>query len=215
MFFENEFNQKVQNHGFLHEGWTPGFGSIFSWLAMDKNGKLSLMINNCWGDIPKIILAKQNVEEILGELNDFLNEESNIYNSYPKNKEGDFILDFFSSLYTQRDGNSRETLVKYLQRDLLERKNISDANVVVNKGIFIYEAVEGNAEGEDYPIGYEGTTVMGDYYRHLMPTIYATIDDFPKELWHGIAVSKTLDFTKDRLIFSKDINKHFIDFVRV
>lgn len=185
----------------LNISWVPEFGYVINWLAMDKNGRLALMINNCWGDIPKVILAKENIKEVLYNINDFLNEESDIYSFYPRNKEGEFILDFYSSLYERN--NNRNTLISYLKKDLLIRKNLSDVNIVVNKGIFIYQAIEGNKEGDDYPVGYEGETKMGDYYRYLIPTIYGTIEDFPKELWYGIAVSQTLDFTKDKLIFNE------------
>lgn len=75
--------------------------------------------------------------------------------------------------------------------------------------MFIFEGVEGYSEGDDYPVGYDGKTNMGDYFRHLMPTIFATIEDFPRELWKGIAVSKTLDFAKDQVIFNQDISLHF------
>lgn len=192
----------------LNLDWKPEFGHIVIWTAMDKNGKLALMINNCWGYVPKIILSKANINEILYDINDFLNEESDSYGFYPKNKEGDFILDLYSSLHMKNNSN-RNTLISYLKRDLIERKNLNEINIVVNKGLFIYEAIEGNKEGDDYPVGYEGKTTMGDYYRYLMPTVYATIEDFPKELRQGIAVSHTLDFSKDRLIFNHDIDKHF------
>lgn len=195
----------------LNVDWVPEFGFIVIWLAMDKNGKLALMVNNCWGDVPKVILVQNDIKQILYQINDFLNEESDTYNFYPKDKEGDFILDFYSSLYMKN--NDHNSLISDLRKDLLDRKNLSDVNIVVNKGIFIYQAVEGNQEGDDYPVGYEGETKMGDYYRYLLPTIYATIDDFPRELWNGVALSKTLDFTKDRVVFNNDINQHFTNVV--
>ena len=50
---------------------------------------------------------------------------------------------------------------------------------------------------------------MGDYFRYLMPTIYASIEDFPEELRHGIAISDTIDFTKDRLLDNDKISEYF------
>ena len=79
----------------------------------------------------------------------------------------------------------------------------------IYKGFFIYQGIEGSYEGEDYPIGYEGKTKMGDYFRYLMPTIYASIEDFPEELRHGIATSDTVDFTTDRLLDNDKINEYF------
>lgn len=193
---------------FLHESWMPGFGSIFSWFAMDKNGKIAMFINYGFGDIPKSLLKQRDVDEVVSNLTNYIWEEEEYgnYNNYPKNKEGQTLLDLYLSHPTLKDREEKEILINSLnQQDI----RLMDENLPARKGIFIYQAIEEDIEIKDYPIGYEGTTVMGDYYRHLMPTIYATIDDFPKELWHGIAVSKTLDFTKDRLIFSKDINKHF------
>lgn len=83
------------------------------------------------------------------------------------------------------------------------------ANFAKNKGVFIYYAVEGSYPGNDYPVGYEGDTEMGDYYRYLVPTIYGGIEDFPQELREGFAIADSLDFTVDRLIANKDINEHF------
>ena len=85
----------------------------------------------------------------------------------------------------------------------------SEANIVINKGFFEYFAVEGSYEGEDYPIGFDEETKMGDYYRYLVPSAYAPISDFPKDFHHIIAVSTNLDFTIDRLISNDEINKYF------
>ncbi|MEY2344458.1 hypothetical protein I3679_011655 [Proteus mirabilis] len=41
---------------------------------------------------------------------------------------------------------------------------------------------------------------MGDYFRFIVPTVYATIADIPEELRKYIVVSDSLDFTKDRLL---------------
>ncbi len=33
----------------LHSGWKPGFGIVYTWFGMDKNGKIGVFVNNCWG----------------------------------------------------------------------------------------------------------------------------------------------------------------------
>ncbi|MBC8653922.1 hypothetical protein GQR86_13775 [Providencia vermicola] len=58
-------------------------------------------------------------------------------------------------------------------------------------------------------MGYDGETKMGDYFRHLVPTIYATISDIPIPLRQYIVVSDTLDFTKDRLLDNDKISEYF------
>lgn len=98
----------------LNVDWVPEFGFIVIWLAMDKNGKLALMVNNCWGDVPKVILVQNDIKKILYQINDFLNEESDTYNFYPKDKEGDFILDFYSSLYMKN--NDRNSIISNLKK---------------------------------------------------------------------------------------------------
>lgn len=50
---------------------------------------------------------------------------------------------------------------------------------------------------------------MGDYFRYLIPTIYASIENFTKELRPAIAVSDTVDFTKDRLFDNDKISEYF------
>ncbi|MBJ2118105.1 hypothetical protein I6G31_04135 [Proteus penneri] len=50
---------------------------------------------------------------------------------------------------------------------------------------------------------------MGDYFRFIVPTIYATIEDIPEELRKYIVVSDSLDFTKDRLLDNNKISDYF------
>jgi hypothetical protein len=50
---------------------------------------------------------------------------------------------------------------------------------------------------------------MGDYFRFLMPTVYATINDIPESLRHIVAASDTIDFAHDRILFNKNINQYF------
>jgi hypothetical protein len=58
--------------GDLDINWKPEFGSIYTWFAMDKNGLLAVMVNNCWGDLPKVILGKDNASSILDLLTEYI-----------------------------------------------------------------------------------------------------------------------------------------------
>lgn len=192
----------------LDKNWKPEFGTIYTWFAMDKNGLIAVMINNCWGDIPKSILKIPEAESLLDDISEYIWEESEKYMSYPDNKDGEVILDLYSH-WRNKEGLNNKQIAERLKIDLVQSKNYSEANLSANKGYFVYHAIEGNQQGEDYPVGYEKSTKMGDYFRHLMPTAYGSISDFPKELWHGIAVSNTLDFTKDRVLDNNKINYYF------
>ncbi|MGY3352023.1 hypothetical protein [Serratia marcescens] len=190
----------------LHPGWKPGFGIIYTWFGMDKNGKIGVFVNNCWGGIPDVILNKDGAESILDAISEYVHEESDVFTSLPPDKNGDFVVDMFPAW----TGPKTKEKVKQLYKESLSKINpLSYANLPVNKGFYIYYAVEGSFPGEDYPVGYDGETEMGDYYRYLVPTVYGSIDDFPDELKSGIAVSDTIDFTVDRLIPNKRINQNF------
>lgn len=192
----------------IDENWKPMFGIVYTWFAMDKNGFIAVMVNNCWGDIPKSILKIPDAELLLDNISEYIWEESDKYISYPDNKGGRVIVDLYSH-WRNKDVINNKQIIKRLEIDLVQSKNYSEANLSVNKGYFVYHAIEGNQQGEDYPVGYEEDTKMGDYFRYLIPTIYATINDFPEELWRGIAVSNTLDFTKDRVLDNSKINEYF------
>ncbi|WP_201510448.1 hypothetical protein [Psychrobacter aquaticus] len=56
----------------LNKDWTPGFGTIYTWFAMDKNGRIAVMVNNCWGDLPQSVLNIPNAELLLDDLNDYI-----------------------------------------------------------------------------------------------------------------------------------------------
>lgn len=195
---------KIMNTSNSH--WEPGFGTIYTWFAMDKNGKIAVMVNNCWGWLPNSLLSMNNFENLLDELNEFKWEESEKYTTYPENKNGKTILDLYSSL-VYRDFKHREDIEYWVNRHLSGELN--EINMPSRKGFFIYHGIEGNVEGEDYPVGSTVKTKMGDYFRYLVPTIYASIYDFPEELRHGIAVSDTVDFTLDRVLDNDKINKYF------
>lgn len=192
----------------LNKDWKPEFGTIYTWFAMDKNGLIAVMVNNCWGDIPQSILKIPNAESLLDDISEYMWEESEKYISYPDNKEGKLIVDLYSHWRNKEELNNKQ-ITERLKIDLVQTKNYSEANLSVNKGYFVYHAIEGSQQGEDYPVGYEKDTKMGDYFRYLIPTVYASINDFPEELWCGIAISNTLDFTKDRVLYNSKINEYF------
>ncbi len=192
----------------LNANWTPEFGTIYTWFAMDKNGRIAVMVNNCWGDLPKSVLMIPNIESLLDDLNEYMWEESEKYSNYPDNKKGELTVDLYCQWLNKKAANNK-VMAEKLRVDLLERKNFSEANLSANKGYFVYYAVEGNSEGEDYPVGYVGDTKMGDYFRYLVPTVYASVEDFPTQIRHGIAVSEVLDFTRDRVFDNDRINTYF------
>lgn len=190
----------------LHPGWKPGFGTIYTWFGMDKNGKIGVFVNNCWGDLPSVLLEQGSAEYILDSLSEYVHEESEIYTITPPDKNGDFSVD----MYPAWTGPKTKEKVKQLYNEISgQKKPLSYGNLSMNKGFYVYFAVEGSFPGEDYPVGYDGNTEMGDYYRHLVPNVFGSIEDFPDELRAGIVVSKAIDFNIDRLIFNKNINKHF------
>ncbi|WP_391529713.1 hypothetical protein [Photorhabdus akhurstii] len=191
----------------LNESWEPGFGTIFTWFAMDKQGKIAVMVNNCWGWLPNALLRMSNFGNILTELNEYKWEESEKYTTYPDHKNGQTVLDLYSSLVHQ-DANCKGDVEKWVHL-AQQSEDLDEINLPARKGFFIYHGIEGSNPGQDVPVGYDGETKMGDYFRYLIPTIYATIEDFPEPLRKGIAVSYTLDFTKDRLLDNDKINEYF------
>lgn len=192
----------------LDLNWQPGFGSIFTWCAMDKYGRIAVMVNNCFGDLPKALLRIAAVESTLDRMNEYIWEESKEFCDYPMQKNGGFDLDLYSAC-RHRSYLCKKSIVDGLESELAKMGHYSETNLPVNKGLFVYHAIEGSYGGEDYPAGYDGNTVMGDYFRYLLPTVFASIEDFPEPLRRGIAVSDQLDFTVDRLLHNERINEYF------
>ncbi len=85
-------------------------------------------------------------------------------------------------------------------------KSVTENTIPAYKGIYVYHAVEGDRPGEDFPVGFDGESNMGDYFRFLSPTIVADIDDFPHELRKGIAKSEVIEFSNSKIIRSHDLN---------
>ncbi|WP_425335167.1 hypothetical protein [Pectobacterium aroidearum] len=192
----------------LNINWKPEFGTIFTWFAMDKHGKIAVMVNNCFGDLPKALLSIDNAELLLDQLNEFLWEESEHFTDYPENKCGQTVSDLYSGLRFSHMA-SREEFDQWLKERSGHEHKLGEYNVPSVKGFFVYHGIEGSYEGEDYLAGYDGETKMGDYFRFLIPTVYGSINDFPSELRHGIAVSDVADFTTDRLFDNDRVNDYF------
>lgn len=192
----------------LNINWKPEFGTIFTWFAMDKFGRIAVMVNNCFSDLPKNLLSINNVESLLDQLTDYMWEESEIFKPYPNNKCGRTILDLYSGLRFDYLPTRKDVEQLIQERSNHEQKPV-ECNLSSRKGFFVYHGIEGSTDGEDYPVGYDNETRMGDYFRYLMPTIYASIEDFPEEIRHGVVVSDTVDFTTDRLLDNDKISEYF------
>lgn len=192
----------------LNVDWKPEFGTIFTWFAMDKLGRIAVMVNNCFGNLPEKLLAIEEPELLLDRLNEYMWEESSLFVHYPESKKGNTILDLYSGL-RYRDTPIRKDVELWVRERSDYSKKLREYSLPSIKGFFVYHGIEGSYEGEDYLVDFEGKTKMGDYFRFLEPTIYASIEDFPEELRYGIAVSETVDFTTDRLFDNDKINEYF------
>lgn len=192
----------------LDENWKPSFGTIYTWFAMDRNGKIAVMVNNCWGDLPQSLLCSPKATSLLDSINEYIWEESAEFTQFPDDKNGELILDMYSAWRNHSDLN-RDNVIRRLKSKLLNLQNFNEINLSVNKGFFVFHGIEGNNPGEDYPVGYDKSVEMGDYFRYLIPSVFAGINDFPQALWPGIAVSDCIDFTHDRLLENTKISDYF------
>jgi len=165
------------------------------------------MVNNCFGDLPRILLGLDDVDSLLDSISEFVWEESPQVSVYPEEKKGSAEVDLFSAWRYR--GCSTDDVFADLQEDLFDRGVFSELNLPVNKGFYVYHGVEGDNPGVDYPVGYSGESEMGDYFRFLVPTKFAGIKEFPEFLRKGIVVSNEVDFSTDRLLRSSLINDYF------
>lgn len=193
--------------GCLNKDWRPGFGTIYTWFAMDRYGRIAVMVNNCFGDLPKVLLGLDGVDSLLDSISEFIWEESSQVSVYPEEKKGSAEVDLFSAWRYR--GAGADDVFADLQEDLFDRGVFSELNLPVNKGLYVYHGVEGDNPGVDYPVGYSGESEMGDYFRFLVPTKFADIKEFPGFLRKGIVVSNEVDFSSDRLLRSSLINDYF------
>lgn len=191
----------------MDRNWQPGFGTIYTWFAMDRYGRLAVMVNNCFGDLPQALLAAVCVDVLLDNMSEFLWEESSLVSVYPEKKRGNAKVDLFSAWRYR--GYSIDDVLTELKKSLIVSGVFSEFNLSVNKGLYVYHGVEGDNPGIDYPVGYSGESEMGDYFRFIVPTQFAVIDDFPSFLRKAIVVSDTVDFASDRLLKSSEISELF------
>ncbi|MGJ7500265.1 hypothetical protein ACSFBF_07885 [Variovorax sp. ZT5P49] len=191
----------------LNPNWTPQGADCFTWIAMDCSGKLAVMSNNGFGDLPESLLARNDSEELLNEFSDFLFEESE---KYPSNlqKNGLVNLHFYSSWIYRSKKDKNEVFLDILN-DWKGRRNLANANLSINKGMFVFEALDHGNIPDEFPVGYSGKCENGDYYKHLSPTIFSRIEDIPFPLRGIVAKSDLLDFSRVDLISRNEIRKSF------
>lgn len=192
----------------LNKDWQPGFGEIITWFAMDKNGLIAVMVNNCFGRLPSILLEVSGLEAKLDGINEFMWEESSEFFNYPESKAGRTLLDMYSFRRYRNTHSRKEVELMVSERSGFDKK-LSEYSIPSIKGFYIYHAVESSVPGEDYPVGFNGKTVAGDYFRFLVPTVHAGIEDFPEGLRSLVVVSNALDFTSDQIITSDSIDVVF------
>ena len=174
---------------------------------MDGFGKLAVMSNNGFGDLPESLLALENSEKLLNEFSEFLFEESGRYTENLQ-KNGFFNLHFYSSWFYRSKKNKDDVFLE-IWNDWKNGKNLSDANLSINKGMFVFEALDRGNIPDEFPVGYSGKCENGDYYKHLSPTEFSSIEDIPPALRRVIVKSNVLDFSRVDLISSGDIRKLF------
>lgn len=191
----------------LDLNWKPGSARNHTWVAMDKNGRLGLMYNNGYGWLPTSLLKTPNIKEKLSDLCEYIDGDSNKH-ANNIDKQGGYSIDLYSS-WVYKDYENKRKIVEEFDKQLDRNFKYSTALIGCKMGMFLFEGLEGYSKGEDYPIGYDGETKMGDYYRFIVPTVFATIEDIPLPLRQYIAVSNTIDFTKDRLLDNDRISEYF------
>jgi len=193
----------------LSPDWKPEFGLIYTWLAADKHGSVAVFVNNNFGNIPSVLLALEGVERRLDDLTDFLHEESEKYEDHHFRKNGETVIDMYSSWQYKRYSSVAEINAEIQARVRQVGASSTEYSFPAFKGVYVYHAVEGYTQGEDYPEGFDGETAMGDYFRFLMPTVLAGAEDFPSELRRNIAKSEDVDFSDLKIVYGDDINRIF------
>lgn len=167
------------------------------------------MVNNGWGDIPRVLRENDQLEEGLDHLGEYIWEESPLFSTYPEHKGGGVQIDMYSAYLYRGYSGGRPDVEKRLMDQFAKPGTISDVSLAINKGLYVYHAIEGTLPGEDYPVGYDGPSKMGDYYRHVIPTIRATVDDIPEQYRQFVAQSDAVSFESDRLLDGALIDRLF------
>jgi hypothetical protein len=194
----------------LNESWLPGFGEIVTWFAMDRHGRIAVMVNNCFGVLPKALLRTIDIEKGLDQLSEYMWGESDEFLSVPENKMGKTKLDCYSAI-VYRDAVSRHEVEQLVLEGSVSDLKVIEYSLPSVRGYFVYHAVEGAEEGQDYPVGYEGSSKNGDYFRYLVPAVYAGVEDFPLALRRFIVFSDKVDFEEDRLFESERVDELFVE----
>lgn len=121
------------------------------------------------------------------------------------NTESDLMV--FGQKFKQvlgEGGSNKAGNVKVFATEKLTEQNIRAYAESLTGGVPFTEIP--NKPGRYYAKLANGSTVN---LRKVSTSAYATIEDFPEPLRKGIAVSYTLDFTKDRLLDNDKINEYF------
>ena len=192
----------------IDKDWVPGFGEIVTWYAMDKAGALAIMVNNCFGRLPKVLLGVSDLEQKLDNLSEYIWEESDKFPKLAQNKNGRTILDQYSA-YSYRHLTSRAEVESWVAKRSLPTSRLTEYSLPAIKGFYIYHGVEGNVPGEDYPVGHQGESDMGDYFRYLMPSVKGGMHEIPELLRGVITVCETLEFSELAFVSGDLVDEYF------
>ncbi|HEL7725349.1 TPA: hypothetical protein UL584_001892 [Stenotrophomonas maltophilia] len=190
----------------LPDGSVIGGGSIFTWFATDVNGRLAMFLNNRFGPVPTCVQGVMDVRGRLRDLGEFAWGESSKHPAFTVGGGG-FSVDMYSR-WLNKD-TSTSNLTRELQEEFDHYGSNSDAAIAIERGMYLFFAVEGNAVGDDYPVGYDGPVEMGDYYRYLVPEVCSSINDFPEELRGAFVRARSIEFSKDRLLKGGLVDVYF------
>lgn len=191
----------------LPDGSIVGGGAIITWFAIDINGRMAMFIDNRFGSVPKCVQELGNVCQLLRELGEFAWGESGNYPSFTVGQGGGFSVDMYS--YWLNKDASRSDLTRELQEEFDRYGVNSDASIAIERGMYLFFAVEGNSVGDDCPVGCDRPVKMGDYYRYLVPEVCSGINSIPEELRGTFARTRSIDFSKDRLLVRELIDVYF------
>ncbi len=167
-----------------------------------------MLLNNGFGELPRCLLCTDGAEHALDEISDFMDEESSVHDSSKLRKGGEFSVDYYSSWFYREYATKTEVKAKLIE-DQERSKRLCDPNLAINKGIYLYQALDhGNIPGER-PVGYVGEVSNGDYFRFLSPTEFCSISEIPHELQRFVAQSRTLDFSETAVLRGLNVEEHF------
>lgn len=191
----------------LNADWTPRGHLCITWFALDKRGRIAILTNHGFGELPRCLLGADGIEPALDALLAFMCEESTQHDGSTVRKGGDFSVGCYSSWFYR--GHATKQEVEATLRRGHEARPCSDVNFAVNKGMYAYVSLDhGNIENE-YPVGYDAEVSNGDYFQFLLPTEFSSITDIPRELRGFIPESRTLAFADSLVLNGTDIMEQF------